>query len=124
MKQLVTLASIAFWAILAFALARAPDSPPEPPVLSRPAGGTTRPAPLLPAEVARHDRADDCWMIVEGQVYNFSAYIPQHPAPPAVILKYCGKDGTEGFLTKDLDRAHSNYARNMMANYLLGPLQR
>lgn len=124
MKKLVTLATIAFWAIFALALARAP----EPAATTSPAPGTApsgavRPKSLTAAEVARHDRAEDCWMIIDAQVYDFTAYLPLHPADPAAMLKYCGKDGSEGFLTKDRGRAHSSHARSMMANYLLGPLQ-
>ncbi|MEZ5611931.1 MAG: cytochrome b5-like heme/steroid binding domain-containing protein [Rhodocyclaceae bacterium] len=123
MKRLVTWASVAFWAIVALALARAPHQSEEPSAATATVHASTQAPPLTRAETARHDRADDCWMIIEGQIYDFSAYLPQHPAPPQAMLKYCGKDATEGFLTKDHARPHSNYARNLMAHYLLGPLQ-
>lgn len=33
------------------------------------------------AELATHDQADDCWMAIDGVVYDFTAYLPQHPPP-------------------------------------------
>ena len=62
-------------------------------------------------------------MIIDAQVHDFTAYLPLHPADPAAMLKYCGKDGSEGLPHQDRGRAHSSHARSMMANYLLGPLQ-
>ena len=30
-------------------------------------------------EVLQHDKEDDCWLIVDGSVYNVTKWIPRHP---------------------------------------------
>lgn len=51
------------------------------------------PTPLI--ALAEHDTPEDCWMAIEGKVYDFSAYIPNHAAPPVVMTMWCGKEATE-----------------------------
>lgn len=74
------------------------------------------------AELATHDKQDDCWMAIEGKVYDFSAYLPSHPAPPVVMTPWCGKEATEGMRTKGYGRDHSPAAWAMMDEYLIGTL--
>jgi cytochrome b involved in lipid metabolism len=78
--------------------------------------------PLL--ELARHNTAADCWMAIEGGVYDFSKYIPMHPAPPKVLTDWCGKEATEAFNTKGYGRPHSPAAHAMLPQYLVGQLER
>ena len=33
-------------------------------------------------EVLQHDKEDDCWLIVNGSVYNVTKWIPRHPGWP------------------------------------------
>ncbi|MDZ7663320.1 cytochrome b5-like heme/steroid binding domain-containing protein [Thiohalophilus sp.] len=75
------------------------------------------------AELAGHDQADDCWMAIDGVVYDFSAYLPQHPAAPAVMLAWCGKEASQAFHTKTKGRPHSNYASQLLPQYRLGLLR-
>lgn len=73
-------------------------------------------------ELAKHDKPDDCWMAIRNQVYDFTAYIPKHPTAPAVMHKWCGKDATEGWDTKDYGRPHSQLAHARLGEYLVGVL--
>lgn len=73
-------------------------------------------------EVAPHATAKDCWMVISGNVYDFSTYISQHPSAPAVMTRHCGKEATRAFASKDLGRPHSDYAKSLLANYLKGTL--
>jgi len=73
-------------------------------------------------EIAPHAKPGDCWMAIRGGVYDFSAYIPQHPAPPAVITTWCGKEATEAYNTKTKGRPHSPYADELLAKYRIGAL--
>lgn len=75
------------------------------------------------ADVAGHRSAADCWMIIGGQVYDFSAYLPEHPANPAVFLPWCGKDASEAYRTKTKGRPHSSYADSLLPNYHIGTLE-
>ena len=74
------------------------------------------------AQIAEHNQADDCWMAIQDGVYDFSSYIPTHPAPPGVMTPWCGKDATEGMMTKGYGRDHSPAAWEMMAPFLIGTL--
>ena len=74
------------------------------------------------AELARHHTANDCWMAIGGQVYDFTPYVDRHPADLAVIEAWCGKEATEAYQTKGKARPHSSRANAMLPEYLLGPL--
>jgi len=48
-------------------------------------------------EVAKHNKKDDCWVVVNGQVLNTTKFLPDHPGGAKAILLYAGKDATEEF---------------------------
>ncbi|KAG9035947.1 Cytochrome b2, mitochondrial precursor [Tulasnella sp. JGI-2019a] len=48
-------------------------------------------------EVARHNKRDDCWVIIHGEVYDVTRFIPIHPGGLQAILKLAGKDVTKAF---------------------------
>ena len=45
-------------------------------------------------EVAKHNKREDCYVILYGKVYDLTDFIPSHPGGPQIIVKYAGKDGT------------------------------
>ncbi|CAK1359262.1 Cytochrome b2, mitochondrial [Cercospora beticola] len=49
------------------------------------------------AEITKHSSAEDCWVVVNGKVYDLSKFAPEHPGGPEMIWKYAGKDGTETY---------------------------
>ena len=38
---------------------------------------------------------DDCWMIINGKVYDITAYIPHHLGGHRPLLKFGGMGGSE-----------------------------
>lgn len=48
------------------------------------------------ADVGKHASPTDCWTSIDGEVYNLTPFISEHPGG-AKILQICGKDGTELF---------------------------
>ncbi|KAG7134642.1 NADH-cytochrome b5 reductase 1 like protein [Verticillium longisporum] len=67
-------------------------------------------------EVAAHNTRDDCWMIIQGQVYDVTKYIHDHPGGADVLIDAAGQDATVEF-----DNAgHSEDAFEIMAEYHLG----
>jgi cytochrome b involved in lipid metabolism len=99
------------------------------PTVSSPASGlVVTPKPtvgvssvaLTLAEVAKHNSAGNCWMIIGDKVYNFTAYISGHPGGNQMV-PYCGKDGTISY-NSGPPHAHSSFANGLLINYLLGNL--
>lgn len=120
MKKTVLAATIGFWCVMVSAVIAgkaAQDAEPVQ-VAQAPAGKT-----YTLKDVAQHAQPKDCWMAIGGVVYDFSSYIPQHPAAPDVMTRHCGKEATRAFQTKDRGRPHSDYANSLLANYRLGALR-
>lgn len=76
-------------------------------------------------EVAQHATAEDCWMAIEGKVYDVTLYIAEqvHPGGKA-MNKGCGKDATEMWnnIGKETKRPHSAEAMSLLQNFYLGEL--
>jgi hypothetical protein len=51
-------------------------------------------------DVAQHSTAEDCWTIVDGNVYDVTPFVSRHPGGLAAISQICGVDGTERFSGK------------------------
>ncbi|MBK1691454.1 cytochrome b5 domain-containing protein [Ectothiorhodospira mobilis] len=86
-------------------------------------GADKNPIPL--EEVARHDHRKDCWMAIDGQVYDITDYLPRHPGSMDTVLEWCGREATEAWETKgdaDQPRVHSRGAHYLLRRYHLGPL--
>lgn len=67
------------------------------------------------AEVAKHNRETDLWMIVDGLVYDVTAYVNLHEGGDA-ILRNPGGDNTQGFNGPQ----HPSKAHNMLAEHYKG----
>eukprot|EP00457_Paulinella_chromatophora_P002742 gb/GEZN01002747.1/.p1 GENE.gb/GEZN01002747.1/~~gb/GEZN01002747.1/.p1 ORF type:complete len:526 (-),score=52.68 gb/GEZN01002747.1/:770-2347(-) len=52
---------------------------------------------LTPTEVARHNVETDCWVIVEGKVYDVTSFLSSHPGGTKILLKQGGKDASKLF---------------------------
>ena len=70
------------------------------------------------AEVSRHNRKTDAWVIVDGVAYDVTGFIDQHPGGPELLLKRAGQDVTQTF--KDL--GHSRLAGYILSEMYVGDL--
>lgn len=72
------------------------------------------------ANVTTHASRSDCWVAVNGNVYDLTTWIAQHPGGPAAIVKICGTDGSATFNKQHGGQAQANAA---LAQFKIGALQ-
>lgn len=76
---------------------------------------------LSASEVAKHNKASDCWQVIDNKVYDFTKYLNQHPGGADIVIAYCGQEASSAFSTKGgQGRNHSDFARRLLTNYLVG----
>lgn len=74
------------------------------------------------SEVSNHSTSSDCWLVIDGNVYDVTKYIPGHPGG-SQISQGCGKDATNIFNSRPNDgTSHSDRARVLLPNYQIGVL--
>ncbi len=73
-------------------------------------------------DVATHNSANDCWIIISGRVYNATGYLNLHPGGSNRIIPYCGQDATQAFITQGGGGSHSSLAYNDLAQLYIGDL--
>lgn len=71
-------------------------------------------------ELAGHAEEGDCWMAINGEVYDVTEYLPDHPSRPAIILAWCGREASEAYRTKGKGKAHSAAANQLLTSYRIG----
>lgn len=123
MKKLVYTVFVAFWAAigtLVFVNLLAPHPTPD---AQRPEYPSVELPGYSLAELAEHDTLDDCWMLIEGAVYEVSDYLPKHPGGSAVVEPWCGREATVGMRTKGGETDHSARTWRMLERYRIGQLE-
>lgn len=73
------------------------------------------------AEVAQHNKKEDCWVIFDKKVYNITEFIEDHPGGEDVVLEYAGKDVT-AIMKDSLSHVHSRSAYSMLIDFHIGSL--
>ena len=74
-------------------------------------------------DVAAHSTENDCWMAIDGKVYDVSAYFGRHPGGNRELLRGCGIDATEAFNTQGGEGSHSSFAVGQLAEFEIGTLE-
>merc|ERR1711991_363853 len=49
------------------------------------------------SEVAKHNTADDCWVVINDEVIDATSFLEDHPGGKNAIVLYAGKDATAEF---------------------------
>ena len=72
------------------------------------------------AEVSQKNTSTDCWVAIDGGVYDLTMWIRSHPGGAGAITQLCGKDGTSQFLSM-----HGGQSRpaSTLNSYYIGPLR-
>lgn len=76
--------------------------------------------PVLPvAEVMKHKTPEDCWVAIDGHVYDVTKFVALHPGGAARILRYAGNDASRPF-----GKNHTALVLKRMKEHViyLGPL--
>jgi cytochrome b involved in lipid metabolism len=71
-------------------------------------------------EVAKHNTADDCWVIIRNKVYNVTDFLKLHPGGARLISRDAGKDITKNFEAP----FHSSKAKQRLEIYYIGDLDK
>ena len=84
-----------------------------------PTAAATVAAGYTMAQVKANKSASKCWSVINGNVYDLTAWINSHPGGSGSIISLCGIDGTQDFLAM-----HRNQSKpeSRLSSYLLGPL--
>ncbi|EGF97449.1 uncharacterized protein MELLADRAFT_31958, partial [Melampsora larici-populina 98AG31] len=67
-------------------------------------------------ELSSLSSSSNLHLLIHGKVYAISKFLDEHPGGDEVLLGESGKDATEAFE----DVGHSEEARNLMNQYLVG----
>ncbi len=92
----------------------APSTPaPSSPSSSEASGYTME-------EVAKHNTAESCWVAINGNAYDLTEWIGNHPGGSQAIQSMCGTDGTAAFKGKHGGEEDPAAA---LERYRLGPIR-
>ncbi|OAY73139.1 Cytochrome b5 [Ananas comosus] len=69
-------------------------------------------------EVSKHNTNKDCWLVINGKVYDVTKFLEDHPGGDDVLISSTGK-GCNGYFE---DVGHSTTARAMMDEYYVGDI--
>ncbi|KAI1422141.1 mitochondrial cytochrome-like protein b2 [Xylaria sp. FL1777] len=53
--------------------------------------------PVSIEEISAHQSLDDLWLVIDGVVYDFSEFAPEHPGGVSVLLQHAGRDATAAY---------------------------
>lgn len=71
---------------------------------------------LTMAEVAKHDKRDDLWIIVDGKAYDVTKFADKHPGGWLPMMNLGGKDCTDAFANYHPARVY----KTMLPHYYVG----
>ncbi|CAC5422726.1 FADS2 [Mytilus coruscus] len=58
-------------------------------------------------EVSKHDKKDDRWLVIQGNVYDITDWSNRHPGGSKVIGHYVGQDATDKSIEEDFRKLRS-----------------
>ncbi|KYR01184.1 fatty acid hydroxylase [Tieghemostelium lacteum] len=70
-------------------------------------------------QVKNHDKVEDAWVILDGEVYDITNFLSGHPGGMEILIEHLGTDIQEVFM----EHLHSETAYNMLQRYHIGSLK-
>lgn len=71
-------------------------------------------------EVGKHNSTSNCWLAINGGVYDATAYASRHPGGASLITDYCGTDASSLY---NEERKHGGKASLDLESLLVGDLK-
>lgn len=66
----------------------------------------------MQARASSHNSRDDCWTVIDGEIYDLTEWIGRHPGGASAIIRLCGVDGTRALMKK-----HGDSKQKTLENY-------
>ena len=73
-----------------------------PAAVAAPSGVAAAPSSLKvysKEEVAKHNTEEDCWVVIKGNVYDITKFLPDHPGGRRAPVLASGGDAAQQFLS-------------------------
>lgn len=96
-----------------------PSATASPEVVPTPSETAAEQSVLSLEMVAQRNTPEACWSVVNGSVYDLTAWIEQHPGGSGRIIGMCGRDATADFTGQ---HGGEGGPASFLAEYLLGKL--
>lgn len=79
---------------------------------------------FLLEEVAKHSTPEDCWIVLDGKVYDVSDFGGAGHGGGDAVYEGCGIDATQLYETRPMGSGtpHSEKARGFLPNFYIGDL--
>ncbi len=76
------------------------------------------------AEVRKHSKESDGWIVLNGNVYDVTQYLAGHPGGPQWIIDWLGKDASDAYKTKGgMGLEHSEFAQELLKDLQIGTVE-
>lgn len=69
-------------------------------------------------EIEKHRSRDDCWLVINGNVYDATSVLSWHPGGTSAILANAGRLSLE--VTSSFENVHDDYAQKKLAECAIG----
>lgn len=70
------------------------------------------------ADVSKHNKDGDCWVVVNGLVVDATSFLSDHPGGKMAIMAFAGRDATEEFNMVHEEGVLQKFAANLIVGKL------
>lgn len=70
-------------------------------------------------EIEKHNEENDCWIVVNGKVYDATSVLDWHPGGKAPIMAHAGKVHVD--TTDEFESIHDDYAEQKLSGKMPCP---
>lgn len=67
-------------------------------------------------EIEKHNNENDCWIVINGKVYDATSVLDWHPGGKAPIMAHAGR--THADTTQEFESIHDDYAEQKLSGII------